>query len=218
MTNSNTAYFVPAANESGKGPAVLVLHSWWGLSPSIKKICEQLADLGYCAMAPNFFGETATSVEHAQELLSRAEPNEMADLVLSSIYALRTYSDEPENPVAIVGFAMGGSLGLWASSRIPESVKAVVSVYGTQDIDFTGSKSEYLLISASDDEIATLDEMNYTQALIALGDRDAQSVTIAETSHGFADSLDPAYDENAFNQVFDSIERFLHINYLGDID
>ena len=86
MNNSaNTAYFVPAANESGRGPGVLVLHSWWGLTPGIKKVCEQLADLGFCALAPNFFGEVALNIERAQALLAEAEQNKMADLVLSSI-------------------------------------------------------------------------------------------------------------------------------------
>ena len=214
MNNSaNTAYFVPAANESGRGPGILVLHSWWGLTPRIKKICEQLADLGYCALAPNFFGEIAITVERAQELLSEAEPNKMADLVLSSVYALRTYSDEPELPVAIIGFAMGGSLGLWASTRQPESISAVVSVYGTQDIDFSESQSDYLLIRASNDEIASDDEMNYTQALIALGDREAESVTIADTNHGFAEDLDPAFDEKALEQTFERIVAFLNNHF-----
>lgn len=213
--SANTAYFVPAANETGRGPGVLVLHSWWGLTPQIKKICESFADLGYCALAPNFFGEVALDVKRAQELLSNAEPNQMADLVLSSIYALRSYSDQPEAPVAIVGFAMGGSLGLWASTRQPEAVDTVVSVYGTQDIDFSESKSKYLLISASDDEIATQDEMNYTQALIALGDQEAEAITISDTKHGFAESLDPSFDEKAFEEVFERISLFLNQNFRG---
>lgn len=214
MTNaSNTAYFVPASNESGRGPGVLVLHSWWGLTPRIKKICENLADLGYCALAPNFFGEVALDLETAQDLLGKAEPNKMADLVLSSIYALRSYSDNSEKPVAIIGFAMGGSLGLWASTRQPESIETVVSVYGTQDIDFSDSKSSYLLVSAADDEVATQDEMNYTQALMALGDREAETLTVADTKHGFFEDLDPAFDEKAADEAFERILAYLRSNF-----
>ncbi len=214
MSNeANTAYFVPAANETERGPGILVLHSWWGLTPKIKKICESFSDLGYCALAPNFFGEVALTQDRAQELLSQADPNKMADLVLSSIYALRSYSDDPKNPIAIVGFAMGGSLGLWASTRQPETVKTVVSVYGTQDIDFSESKSNYLLISASDDDVATQDEMNYTQALIALGDRYAQTLIVEDTKHGFAEDLDPAYNESAFEEIMEEITLFLRENF-----
>jgi len=217
MSNeANTAYFVPASNETGRGPGILVLHSWWGLTPRIKKMCENFADLGYCALAPNFFGEVALSPDRAQELLSQADPNKMADLVLSSIHALRSYSDEPGKPIAIVGFAMGGSLGLWASTRQPDSVEAVVSVYGTQDIDFSESKSKYLLVSASDDDIATEDEMNYTQALIALGDQHADSFIVGETKHGFAEDLDPSFDETALDQAMEQIILFLGNNFRTD--
>ncbi len=215
---ASTAYFVPAANESGRGPGILILHSWWGLTPSIKRMCEHFADLGYCALAPNFFGEVALDINRAHELLSQAEPNKMADLVLSSIFALRTYTDRPDKPVAIVGFAMGGSLGLWASTRQPESVSNVVSVYGTQDIDFKDSQSNYLLIRASDDDVATGDEMNYTQALIAIGDREAEAATISDTKHGFAEELDPAYDEQAFNETLERITAFLSTHFRSVFD
>ena len=80
---------------------------------------------------------------------------------------------------------MGGSLGLWASTRQPESVETVISLYGTQDIDFSSSLSKYLLVRASHDEIATEDEMNYTQTLISLGDRESDTITIADRRHGF---------------------------------
>lgn len=210
---SNTAYFVPAPNESGRGPGVLVLHSWWGLTPSIKKFCEVLADTGCCVMAPNFFGETPLNLDRAKELLNEADPNEMADLVLSSIHALRTYSDDPAQPVAIIGFAMGGSLGLWASTKLGEAVKAVVSVYGTQDIDFSESKSDYLLISAETDEIAIKDEMNYTQALIGLGDKMVESITITGTKHGFFEEIDPAYNSQASQEIAGHIIVFLESHY-----
>lgn len=206
---SNTAYFVPAVGESGRGPGILVLHSWWGLTPGVKHLCEQLSDLGYCALAPNFFGDVALSTDQAQELLSQADPNIMADLVMSSIHALRTYTDDSRKPIAIIGFAMGGSLGLWASSRMPQAISNVISVYGTQDIDFADSKSDYLLIRAENDEVAVDDEMNYTQALIGLADRPVDSITIAGTAHGFAEPLDPSYDEEAYDQAFEKISEFL---------
>ena len=121
----NTAYFVPAISPDEKGPGILVLHSWWGLNSSIKKYCEKLSDLGYCVMAPDLFGTLANNEKHAQLLLNQADPNEMADLILSSIHALRTYSRDSTKPICIIGFAMGGSLGLWASTKLPDSVSCV---------------------------------------------------------------------------------------------
>ena len=98
----NTAYFVPAISPDEKGPGILVLHSWWGLNSSIKKYCEKLSDLGYCVMAPDLFGTLANNEKHAQLLLNQADPNEMADLILSSIHALRTYSRDSTKPICII--------------------------------------------------------------------------------------------------------------------
>jgi carboxymethylenebutenolidase len=208
-SESNTAYFVPAIGETGRGPGVLVLHSWWGLTPQVKRFCERLSDEGYCALAPNFFGNVALNIEAAQHLLSQAEPNDMADLVLSSIHALRTYTDDSREPIAIVGFAMGGSLGLWASARLPQAISSVVSVYGTQDIDFSESQSDYLLVKAEDDEVATSDEMDYTHAILGLADRYVESITIDDTRHGFVEELDPSYNEEASEETMDRIVAFL---------
>lgn len=213
MSSDSTAYFVPAVNDAERGPGILVLHSWWGLTARVKEFCEHLSDNGFCALAPDFFGSVADTLDNAHRLLNEADPNKMADLVLSSIHALRSYSDDPDAPVAIIGFAMGGSLALWASSRLPESVAAVVSVYGTQDIDFDKSHSDYLLVSAENDDVATPDEMSYTQALIGLADRPIEAITITGTEHGFAEEQDPAFNEESYLALTEHIDGFLAAHF-----
>jgi dienelactone hydrolase len=47
---AGTAYLV--APEAGSGPGVLVLHSWWGLTPFFRNVCDRLADAGFVALAP----------------------------------------------------------------------------------------------------------------------------------------------------------------------
>ncbi len=204
-----TAYFVPAVSADEKGPGILVLHSWWGLNYATKKFCEKLSDQGYCVMAPDFFGTVATDEDHAQELLNQADPNEMADLVLSSIHALRTYSNDSTKPVALIGFAMGGSLGLWASTKLPESVSAVVSVYGSQNIDFDDVLANYLLISAENDDVATQDDMNFTEALLGLAGATVESEVIPGTSHGFWDENDASFNVLAKTLCDVAINNFL---------
>lgn len=212
--SKNTAYFVPAATPDERGPGILVLHSWWGLNNSIKKYCEKLSDQGYCVMAPDFFGAVPKDVEQAQALLNAADPNEMSDLLLSSIHALRTYSNDSTKPVALIGFAMGGSLGLWASTKLPESVCAVVSVYGSQNIDFEDALAKYLLISAQDDDIATDDDMNFTEALLGLaGVEIIESEVIPGTKHGFWDENDSSFNILAKDLCEIAIDNFLKNNF-----
>ena len=41
-----------AVPPAGNGRGVLVLHAWWGLNDTIRKICAQLAEAGFIAFAP----------------------------------------------------------------------------------------------------------------------------------------------------------------------
>ena len=54
-----------AAPKDG-GPAVLVLHAWWGLSDGIRRHCDRLAEAGFVALAPDLYdGRTAATVPEA---------------------------------------------------------------------------------------------------------------------------------------------------------
>ncbi|HEX2404378.1 MAG TPA: dienelactone hydrolase family protein, partial [Acidimicrobiia bacterium] len=77
------AYFI--SGDSGPGPGVMVLHSFWGLTPSVKSLCDDLADHGYTVLAPDInFGELPASEQEALDHLGKADPNRLASLVLSS--------------------------------------------------------------------------------------------------------------------------------------
>ena len=149
------AYFVQG--EGGTGSGVLLIHSLWGLTSSVKGLCDGLADEGFTVLAPDVnFGELPATEEEGIDHLGSASPDRLASLVLSSAQLLQERSGG--RSIAIVGFGMGGSLGLWASVRLPDVVSAVVSFYGTQQIDFAGSKSSYLIHFAEEDDYITDDE------------------------------------------------------------
>jgi carboxymethylenebutenolidase len=129
------AYFVQP--EAGRGPGVLLLHSLWGLTSSVKGLADGLADRGYTVLAPDInLGELPETEKEGIDRLVEADPDRLASLVLSSVNLLADKS--AEGPIGVVGFGMGGSLGLWASVRLADLIGAVVSFYGTQQIDFAG--------------------------------------------------------------------------------
>src|SRR5947209_5931554 len=60
-----------AVPEHGSGPGVLVLHAWWGLTEAFRHVCDQLAEAGFVAFAPDLYqGKMAATVEEAQVLAS----------------------------------------------------------------------------------------------------------------------------------------------------
>lgn len=191
MSTSGTAYLVRP--EQGPGPGVLVLHSWWGLTRSAKSVVEALADRGWSALAPDLLGgELPGDADRAREVLARSDMDRTAALVLDSIVALRANSLDPDAPVAIVGFAMGASWALWAATRQPESVDAVVAYYGSQNIDFEALRAPVLGHFAEEDALVSEDDLVEMQAHLLLLDKHVEVHRYPGTMHGFAEDTPDA--------------------------
>ena len=85
-------------------------------------------------------------------------------------------------------------MALWASVRLNTVIDRVVSFYGTQQIDFAGSRSRYLVHLAESDGYITDDEAAYMEATMGL-----ESLAVAfhhypGTSQWFADPEGPTID------------------------
>jgi carboxymethylenebutenolidase len=200
------AYFVQS--EEGPGHGVLILHSLWGLTPSVKSLCDGLADRGYTVLAPDInFGELPETEQEGIHRLGEASPDRLASLVLSSVRLLADRSGAC--PIGIVGFGMGGSLGLWASVRLPDLVTAAVSFYGTQQIDFAGSKAAYLVHFAEEDEYITDDEAVFMEATMGLEALPVEVITYPGTRHGFCEPDGESFDPEAFETAWETTLEFL---------
>lgn len=200
------AYFVQS--EQATSPGVLVLHSLWGLTSSVKSLCDGLADRGYSVLAPDLnFGELPDTEEEGIGRLGEASPDRLASLVLSSTRLLADRAGS--GPIAIVGFGMGGSLGLWASVRLADAVRAVVSFYGTQQIDFAGSNSAYLVHFAEEDEYISDDEAVFMEATMGLEALPVEVVTYPGTKHGFCEPDSVTFDPEAFETAWERTLQFL---------
>jgi carboxymethylenebutenolidase len=200
------AYFVQP--EAGRGPGVLLLHSLWGLTSSVKGLADGLADRGYTVLAPDInFGELPETEKEGIDRLGEADPDRLASLVLSSANLLADKS--AEGPIGVVGFGMGGSLGLWASVRLAGLIGAVVSFYGTQQIDFAGSRSSYLIHFAEQDEYITDDEAVFMEATMGLEALPVEVITYPGTRHGFCEPHSESYDPEAFDMAWQRTLEFL---------
>ena len=200
------AYFVQ--DDDDGGPGVLVLHSLWGLTASVKQLCDDLADHGFTVLAPDLnFGELPETEQDGIAHLQDASPDRLASLVLSAAQLLHAKS--AHGPIGVVGFGMGGSLGLWASVRLPDVVGAAVSFYGTQQIDFAGSASAYLIHFAEEDDYITDDEAVFMEATMGLVGLEVSVMTYPGTRHGFCEPDGESYDAAAFEQAWSRTLEFL---------
>lgn len=200
------AYFVEG--DEGKGRGVLLLHSLWGLTSSVKALCDDLGDRGFTALAPDLnLGELPGTEQEGIERLRDASPDRLASLVLSSARLLAATS--AGNTIGVVGFGMGGSLGLWASVRLHEIIGAAVSFYGTQQIDFAGSRSSYLVHFAEEDAYISDDEAVFMEATMGLESLPVEVITYPGTRHGFCEPEGETFDEEAFEMAWSRTVAFL---------
>jgi carboxymethylenebutenolidase len=196
--------------DSGEGPGVLVLHSWWGLTPFFRQVCDRLADEGFVALAPDLFaGHTVDDPAEAEALLADSDMEAMAHLVRSSLFTLRAMPATPETPVGTLGFSMGASWALWLAGRIPDLVGATVVFYGTQSIDMTPATSAFLGHFAETDAYVDDDERTLLEADLHVLDKDVEFHHYPGTGHWFFESDRPEYDEAASILAWDRTIEFL---------
>ena len=210
---SGAAYLVQP--DDGPGPGVLVLHSWWGLTRSVKDLVERLADAGYTALAPDLCGGVVPAdAAEAQQLLADSDPNLTASLVLDSIVALRAHSVVPQDPVAVVGFSMGASWALWAATRQPSSIRTVVAYYGAQNIDFETLEAPVLGHFAEVDPLVSEDELVEMQARLLLSDKHVEVHRYPGTGHWFAeDGVESDHDPEAAELAWARTLAFLGVHH-----
>lgn len=109
-------------------PAVALIHDWWGITPSVRRIAHRFAQVGYYVIVPDLFnGEIASTPERAIELVKTLGDGgyPRVDAALS---VLETHHNTNRD-VAVVGIGMGGSLA-YEAAIVRKDMEAAVVYYG----------------------------------------------------------------------------------------
>jgi dienelactone hydrolase len=168
-------YIVYDESVSGKRPAVLVVHEWWGLNDYPKMRAQELAKLGYIAMAVDIYGQ-GKRAENPGDAGKLAEPFYKDPQLAKSrfdaaVRKLMEYEQVDTAKMAGIGYCFGGGL-LLNIARLGEDLNGVVSFHGS--LLGTPAKKELLK----------------TKILVC---------------HGAADSFVPEADVAQFKKQMDSI-------------
>ena len=123
--------FVVYPERKEKAPVVIVIHEIFGLTDWVRGVCDQLAEAGVIAIAPDMLsGQIIADVEAARKAIG-ALPKEqvMADLNATAEYA-STKIPASNGALAVSGFCWGGARTFEYAALNPK-LKAAYSFYGT---------------------------------------------------------------------------------------
>jgi carboxymethylenebutenolidase len=121
--------FVVYPERKEKTPVVIVVHEIFGLTDWVRGVCDQLAENGVIAIAPDLLsGQTYPDVDGARKAISALKDEQVqGDLNATSEYASKIPASN--GTLAVCGFCWGGG---WAFSyaNLNPALKAAYSFYG----------------------------------------------------------------------------------------
>jgi len=222
------AYLARPAAE-GTYPGVIVAHELFGVTAEIRIVTDQIAELGYTAVAPEFYHRTAA----AGTELSKDEDGRGAgfklmgqltrDQAVSDVRAsMRYLSTRPDanGQIAVVGFSLGGHIAYLAATQLDLAATAVL--YGgwipssdiplsqpEPTITLTPGIAEHggrlLFLVGEQDQLIAADQRRRLEDALTAADVRHELVVYPDTPHAFfwegTDTFRPTSRDDAWRRV-----------------
>lgn len=125
-----------SASEQGRGPGVVMVSALFGVDQGIKEMCDELAQRGCVALAPNFFWRdqdpgvlTFAEMERAVERVMRVDFTKAMGDLARGIAEVRGHP-HCNGKIAVFGFCFGGPYA-WRAACDGLGINAAVSFHGT---------------------------------------------------------------------------------------
>jgi carboxymethylenebutenolidase len=192
-SNSGTASGYLARAKEGAGPGIVVVQEWWGLDSYIKGVCDQLAEEGFTALAPDLYhGALAkhTEMDKANELMQSLPPDRAARDMGAAIDFLLAHEAVRGHAVGVVGYCMGGMLALVLAAQQGDRVGAVVSYYGAplgdMEPDWSNLSAPVLIHAAENDDFFPPDAIGQLEQKLKGMGKDVTLHVYPGTGHAFA--------------------------------
>lgn len=220
-SNGTTASGYLALPEGGTGPGLLVIQEWWGLSQSLKDVCDRLAAAGFVALAPDLYHGELADPEHqemdkAAELMTALPPDRAGRDMSGAVDFLLSHDAVTGDGVGVVGFCMGGMLSFLIAANRGDAVKAVVPFYGFPsgdgEPDWSGLTAVVRGHMAENDDFFGPDAARALEAKLQGLGKDVTLTVHAGTGHAFMGPHNAlgTRDEALAEQLWPEVTAFLH--------
>ena|SRR5580704_14568805 len=117
-SNGDLAYGYLSSPASGRGPGVIVIQEWWGLTTHIAQLADRLAGERFVALAPDLYGGATThDAAKATQLMQQLPVDRAAHDLGGAVDYLLSLDDVVGETVGAIGFAWAERLSCSSPSK-----------------------------------------------------------------------------------------------------
>lgn len=187
----------------GKRPGVIVVHDWMGMGAFPREKAEDLARMGYIALAADIYGKGVRpkDMKEASEQAGKYKAGDRALLRARARAALDTLLAQPQTDaarVAAIGFCFGGTTAL-ELARSGAPLLGVVSFHGGLDTpkpeDAKNIKAKVVALHGADDPYVPAEQVAGFEKEMRDGGVDWTLVKYSGAVHAFM--IPSAGDDNS---------------------
>ena len=215
-------YFVYDDAIEGKRPGIIVVHDWMGLGPYGNGRAEQLARLGYAALAVDIYGKGVrpkSQDEAAQQAgLYKGDRDLLRKRAKAGLDVLKAQNVVDPQRLAAIGYCFGGTTVL-EMARSGMDLAGAVSFHGGLATPMPAErgdvKSKVLVLHGADDPYESPAEVADFQKEMNLAGVDWQMVYYSGAVHSFTrkdagddNSKGAAYNERADKRSWEAMKAF----------
>lgn len=127
----DTAYGYLCLPPEKKGPGLIVIQEWWGLTDHIANMTDRFASEGFVSLAPDLYGGPTThDSSEANEMMQNLPVEVGVKRLKGAIDFLLSQDSVTSKTIGVVGFCMGGGFAILLSNEAGSQVGATVAFYG----------------------------------------------------------------------------------------
>ncbi len=218
-------YLAYSNSMKSKGPGIIVVDEWWGLTDYGRKRARMLAELGYTALAADMYGEGKQASNPTEASAMSSEIMKNFDIAQARFDAaegfLKRQPTVDDTRIAAIGFCFGGGVIL-NMARQGADLKGVVSFHGNlgavKPASPGGIKAKILVLQGGADTFITPDKVELFKKEMTAADADYRVIVYPGATHAFSNpratalgekfKLPIAYNEKADKESWQAMKTF----------
>jgi len=187
-----------------KRPGIIVVHEWWGHDDFAREKADELAEMGYVALAVDMYGE-GKQAGHPEEAMAFSS-NVMKNFdtakkrFMAAVETLKADKNVDPNQISAIGFCFGGSVALsMANAGVDLDAVAVFhSGLGLPVMPSEKLTAKLLIQNGAEDIMITDEQEKAFKNQLEAVNADYEYIEFDGVKHSFtnkdADSLAKKYD------------------------